>query len=406
MNFINYYLFAKQAAADFLTKGVDLNESIAKLAEKSGLSQVQIQRVVEFANHETNDNLRKTAEDKTFTFPVASLDTVLSKMNKIPDVGGVEVTKVAQLVRSFSANQDAEIEKRAAAMLAADDTAAELKVREYRIALEKVAQQLTVVDKQLKAQHTGFCQEVSDLVTELTQDIKDYMILDGGDFEDIKKYAKQVDTGWDQGWDAVFGSIRQDLVKLGQPISGKLLATSFAESHKRSGAPVPEPTVNVVNGETALAKKIKQLHEVISLAARTADRTRDINNFKDTIDTEVKRLKTDSDYRALVNDIEAKTTATKALYTKLTAPEDAYGRGILAKLGQEESSVNEDDSAKKSNAGVKARALTGLAAGHLLHSMHRGVLTAAGERLLQPNVPAAFDPSKQLDPYLRGSRNR
>jgi hypothetical protein len=400
MNFINYYLFAKQAAADFLTKGIDLNESIAKIAEKSGLSQVQIQRVVEFANHETNDNLRKTAEDKTFTFPVASLDTVLSKMSKVPDVSGVEVTKVAQLVRSFSASQEAEIEKRASAMLASDSRAQELKVREYRIALEKVAQQLTVVQKQLKAEYAGVCQELHDKLAEFKQDIKDYLILDGGEFSDIHKYAKAVDSGWDNGWDVVFDSIKKDLIKLGQPVSGKLLATNFGEAHKRSGSAVPEPAVTVVNGQTTLAKKVKQLHETITLGDRLQDKLRAMDNFKDTVDVEVKRLKTDADYQSAIDDIENKTSAVKALYTTLTAPDDVHSKSTLSKLGEN----GEGNPEKKSGAGVKARALMGLGAGHVLHSMHRGVVSAAAENLLQPNVPSAFDPTKQLDPYLRGSR--
>ena len=400
MNFINYLLFAKQAAADFLTKGVDLNDSIAKTAEKNGLSQVQIQRVVEFANHETNDNLRKTASDKTFTFPVASLDTVLSKMHKVPDVSGVEVTKVAALVRSFSSNQDAEIEKRAAAMMASDTQAHELKVREYRIALEKIAQQLTVVQKQLKAEYTGACQELHDKMAEFKQDIKDHLILDGGDFNEIRKYAKQVDSGWDHGWDVVFDTVKKDLIKLGQPVSGKLISNNFSESHKRSGSNVPEPAVTVVNGQTTLAKKVKQLHETITLADRLQDKLRAMDNFKDTVDVEVKRLKTDADYQSVIDDIENKTTAAKALYTKLTAPEDVYGRSTLAKLGQYDE-TKEPEAEKKDGAGVKARALMGLAGGHVLHSAHRGILNAAAEKLIQPHVPAAHDPTKKLDPYLR-----
>lgn len=68
---------AKNAADEYLNNGGNLNLAIAKLAKENELTPMQIQRVVESANHEVFARQYKVATDKRFVFDLASLNGVL-----------------------------------------------------------------------------------------------------------------------------------------------------------------------------------------------------------------------------------------------------------------------------------------------------------------------------------------
>jgi len=101
--------WAKEASDSYLTDGVPLGDSIAKIAKKQSLNPNQIQRIIELANSITHARLFQKEKDKTFTFPLAKLDDVLTKTkgesmkvaesyNAMPDIQRpVEATKVAGL---------------------------------------------------------------------------------------------------------------------------------------------------------------------------------------------------------------------------------------------------------------------------------------------------------------------
>jgi len=86
--------FARQAADGYLENGGDLNKAVAKLAKDNELTPMQIQRVVEAANHEVNARQYKTAEDKRFVFELASRDKVMELLG----------TKEAESVKTAAAD--------------------------------------------------------------------------------------------------------------------------------------------------------------------------------------------------------------------------------------------------------------------------------------------------------------
>lgn len=102
-------LWAKEASDSYLTDGVPLGDTIAKVAKKQSLNPNQIQRIIELANSITHARLFQKEKDKTFTFPLAKLDDILAKTkgdtvkvaesyNSMPDIQRpVEATKVAGL---------------------------------------------------------------------------------------------------------------------------------------------------------------------------------------------------------------------------------------------------------------------------------------------------------------------
>jgi hypothetical protein len=73
----------KRASALFLDRGMPLNEAIIKLAKEcAGISQEQINRVVEFANRATfHASFDKQAGDKNVEFPIADSGEIIRHLN-------------------------------------------------------------------------------------------------------------------------------------------------------------------------------------------------------------------------------------------------------------------------------------------------------------------------------------
>lgn len=76
---------ATQARSDFLEKGVELSDSIVKIAQLNNLTPGQIGQVCQQANVLTYEHLFKTAEDKTFQFPLADSKKVVEKLTPAAD---------------------------------------------------------------------------------------------------------------------------------------------------------------------------------------------------------------------------------------------------------------------------------------------------------------------------------
>lgn len=77
--------FGKQAAANYVSDGVEMNASILKLADDHNLNLQQIHRVVESANVDTYLQMIKTSEDKYVDFPLADAKMVYTKLTKTAD---------------------------------------------------------------------------------------------------------------------------------------------------------------------------------------------------------------------------------------------------------------------------------------------------------------------------------
>jgi len=82
---LNFAEWAHSASREFITNGTPMSTSITKVAQENELSPVQIQRICEIANHHAYSELFKTAEDKTFEFPLAKSEEIMALLQEEPE---------------------------------------------------------------------------------------------------------------------------------------------------------------------------------------------------------------------------------------------------------------------------------------------------------------------------------
>lgn len=79
--------FAQMASDGFLQDSVSLNDGISKVAQEHDLTPGQIGQVCQQANVLTYQELFKTADDKTFQFPLADSKAVIASISKVEEPG-------------------------------------------------------------------------------------------------------------------------------------------------------------------------------------------------------------------------------------------------------------------------------------------------------------------------------
>ena len=259
MNSFETQILANRLAQGYVMDSSDLNEQIAKHAESNDLSRVQIQGLVSAVNHATNDILRKTASDKTYTFDLGSLDSVLEILDGRQSEGA-PLAKVASAVRDL--NPDTGVGANLAAWAA--NGSVEEQDRRLRTAcdtLNKIAATCGAHKKKVSAKKVGELKKLSEDISSLTQTVKEYMINGRYPYEDIKKCAHAVPMDNDKVVDAVFEKVASELEKLGHPFKGVLASDKelSQETFKRAGGSVPGADVTVVNGASPIAKEVKAI---------------------------------------------------------------------------------------------------------------------------------------------------
>jgi hypothetical protein len=285
MNPLMFTLLGRQAAATYVQTGAPLDGSIAKLAEEHSLNRLQIQRVVEAANHDANDTLRKTAEDKTFTFSLSSLDGVLIELNREPD--GLDVTKLAAMIgaqKQFRGRDS--LEKMAETLPTEAEDAPERRHKETDQAMIKISSRIGKYVHGLKSQEIGELEKLSSDLRELVQTAKDYMLMGRGSFGDLRKYAGMAFPDMANGWGVIFDQVESELLKLGHPFTGAL-ATEKEMSKDTKGRHTPTPgiTPEVINSKSSLFGHLKAIRDRVTVCDRMCDRHRALDNFHGTIRT-------------------------------------------------------------------------------------------------------------------------
>ncbi len=259
MNAFETQILANRLAQGYVMGSSDLNEQIAKHAEENDLSRVQIQGLVSAVNHATNDILRKTASDKTYTFDLGNLESVLEILEGRQSEGA-PLAKVASAVRDL--NPDTGVGANLSAWAA--NGSPEEQDRRLRTAcdtLQKIAATCGAHQKKVSSKKVGQMKKLAEDIASLTQTVKEYMINGRYPYEDIKKCAHAVDLDNDKVVDLVFEKVASELEKLGHPFTGVLASDKelTAETFKRSGGTIPEPEVTVVNGASPIAKEVKAI---------------------------------------------------------------------------------------------------------------------------------------------------
>lgn len=290
---------AKFAASELVEKNVALDETIAKIAEKNNFSPIQIQRVVEMANLEANDRFFKLAGDKTFTFPLASLPGVQGVMHK---EGAAPTTASAVLdmlcpapkaeakqatlskIAGVTPRDPVLMEKRASQ--AVDTVMDEVKRRVGELALKKVANDMAV-DRSYAT---------------LRERVREYVMLDHGHIQDMVKFACATFPDSKQLWVDVFTGIKEDLMKLGQPVDTALINQNIE---------MPGGTLEIINGAHSFQIDLDQFRRKVSDGDSVAGAIRLINDAPNAPAVDFKTLR-DSQDVALYLASEVENLAKKA----------------------------------------------------------------------------------------------
>jgi len=341
INPIRFADFAKMASEQFVEKNVPLNETVAKIAEKNNLSPTQIQRVVELTNLDTNERLFKTAGDKTFTFPLASLAEVQAILH--PDRPGT--VKTASLVNMIGVPVS-EAKRQHVQEGIAKIASARIFVKEAEELMEKRAEQNagTILNELEKRAAELFHQKqaVEDATNRaygvILDRVKNHILLDGGHIQDLMKYACSAFPKMKKVWLGVFEAVKNDLMKLGHPVDKKILAEKVE---------IPDGQWQVINGRHAFQvdldtfrRKISETDAVRGAIQMLNDAPDPVevgmNSFTDNMDTEQYLMSEVENLSKKASSLEDRDLFHKVIEIRklAAAASPVKGKGLLGKAWQ------------------------------------------------------------------------
>jgi hypothetical protein len=265
MDQIQLHFFARHAADAFLSNGVSLNESIAKIAEDNGLNPDQCRRVVEIANHQTNDALRKQASDRTYTFDMADYPAVEALINTAEPMGDLSKTASA-ILHGIDQEDRSTVDKLAAyAYISADQAAANKRaVLSNLHAFEKMAERDSrMIAAKYQAVYASFAEDVE----KLGQVTKDFILTEGGDVATLCKVAQVSDPEKADQWGKIFAHVSDGLKKLGHPFTG-VLADKIelsADYEGRFPQSLPGPEVVIINGASPVHGILTPINQKVGI---------------------------------------------------------------------------------------------------------------------------------------------
>lgn len=338
INPIRFGDFAKMAAEQFVEKNEPLDSTIAKIAEKHNLSPTQIQRVVELTNLDANERLFKSAGDKTFTFPLASLAGVQAILH--PDQ--TSTVKTASVMDVLFTPRD---EGKASRVLEEIQKVASARpfVKEAQELMEKRAEQNAseiVNELQKRVDNLFFEKQAAEDATHKAYAVirdaaKNHVLLDGGRIQDLMKYACCAFPKMANVWLKVFTAVKNDLTKLGHPVDKKMLAEKVE---------IPHGEWKVINGRHAFQidldtfrKKISET-DLVSNHLNILDDAPDpvevgMNSFTDNMDTEQYLMSEVENLAKKASVMETEELFHKVVEIRKIAAEAAPAKqGIMSKI--------------------------------------------------------------------------
>jgi CRISPR/Cas system-associated endoribonuclease Cas2 len=277
---------AKEISEAYLSGGVPLNDSLTKISEENELSVPQIQRIAEIANHETNLQLLKRSEDRTFTFPLASAQEVTSRVrsNDMPKIAALDI------IEALSA-PIAALEKTAEAPLSPADiypvTVDECRIRNVNLLLSKIASRIKVYKGDLRSQLMAEQEDIEHTLHKIAALAKEHIILNNGQLSDFLKFACGYDPDNAGLYQQVFITMKEDLMKLGAPVDRALIDDDLK---------MPDGTLEIVNGGHILAIHLDTLKNKISAEDRASRRIKLLDTLGAAIVDQIFALKTQKDY--------------------------------------------------------------------------------------------------------------
>jgi len=273
-----------QASRDYVLNGTALNSSICKIASENELSPIQIQRVCEIANHHAYAQLFKTAEDKTFDFPLADSEKIMELTQEEPE-------KIASdyFCGPQGTKKDLDVNK----VFNIASISNEPEVEEFRKTAQQTLSKIAASQDELCSRLMAMREEISDAENGFYKIAKE-MVLNGADFGDIcvacldawhespnlleKVATKLVKEG-------VFGAKAQHLQKTGEAVEAEYISPKLSKM-------TPVVQTKIINGNhpiiasiNTLAAKYKEAGDIDSANTILEDRSRLIKTRVEDLNT-------------------------------------------------------------------------------------------------------------------------
>lgn len=317
MSPVKLMALAKEISEAYLAGGVPLNDSLTKISEENELSVPQIQRIAEIANHETNLQLLKRSEDKTFVFPLADAQEVAKRIRSgdMPKVAALDI--IAAVTAPVKA-----LEKTAEAPRSPADvypaTVDDCRIRNVNLLLSKIASRVKAYKSELGSQLMAAREDVEEVMHKIGALAKEHIILNNGQLSDFLKYACGYDPDNAGLYQQVFTTLKEDLMKLGAPVDRALICDDLK---------MPDSTLEVSNGGHILAIHLDTLKNKISAEDRIANRIKLLGTFGAAIVDQIHALKTQKDYsdymEQTLDNLEKKASAGLDEFLDFLAKESA-----------------------------------------------------------------------------------
>lgn len=248
---------AAEAVNSFISGGIPLNDSITKIAMARDLNDEQVKRLVELSNQVTYLKLQESAQDRTFTFPLADskmvkvasiipdfpeysslLDDTIAMLNPNPLVKSASLVEpeAADLVKEASAHQSARQLMDAKVRCEAESESLSIQMMSLGEQLQKEARML-VQDPWVQEKMNEYTGPGADLMEGLLPDgmSKKASTLPSGMFSSVEmKQVRKVGAMLKQASDMLgrHTFLQEELKKIaGVDLRMSLLKTPFEHAH-------------------------------------------------------------------------------------------------------------------------------------------------------------------------------
>jgi len=265
---LNFAEWGHSASDQFLADGTPMSQVITKIAAENELSPTQIQRVCEIANHRAYAELFKTAEDKTFGFPLAKAEEVMEMLQAEPEkvasdyyldpVGtrrGVDCNKIFGIEELGNSASVSEAEKIAGIVL-----------EKIAAAKDEIRSRLSIMGNEIDGLEGEFYKQAKQMVLDDTP-ISEINAAVRDQWQDEEATKLMAKTAVALAAEGIFGARIQHMVKTSEAVEQDLISGQLAAENK--GVPV-----RVINGN----------HPIICTINTLADRWKDAGNMEQSLE--------------------------------------------------------------------------------------------------------------------------
>lgn len=280
MNPLQLQIWARQVADDYVVGGVDPNISITKIAEDNDLSRIYIQRIVEAANTDTYDKLRRMSADKTFTFPMADMEKISTKLSGLQKKASASLSDITLSLNNYNQKKASGLLKEAASACGQDSVKKEFNNKKVKGALKKIAAHTKMMHKVAQEELHAACRTLGAELDALTFLCKQAVFSGQTKLSEIEKVAHQVEED-PQLWSVVIEEVKNNLEKLGEPFTGLLASDKELLKDRDRGpqSPCPGMPVMVINGRNPIVKQLKQVSAAMRGVSRKDILLHDIDSM-------------------------------------------------------------------------------------------------------------------------------